>query len=171
MTTATEPVARITLDIACDATAVDCPDTESWQRAADVALSLADIEVSLDGEQVVAIAIVPPAQSAALNTEWRDKPGPTNVLAFPVPRDQVAPIAELSGEGAHLGDLVICADVVADEAKAQGKALAHHYLHMVVHGCLHLVGYDHIEADEAERMEALERQALQALGVPDPYAV
>ncbi|MEL7297673.1 MAG: rRNA maturation RNase YbeY [Pseudomonadota bacterium] len=169
MTIATNPVG-IVLDVACDATEVDCPDTAEWQRAANVALSLADTEGLPDADQVVAIAVVPPAQSAALNTEWRDKPGPTNVLAFPVPRDQVMPMAEMAGEGAHLGDLVICADVVADEAQAQGKALAHHYLHMVVHGCLHLLGYDHIEAGEAEQMEALERQALQKLGVPDPYA-
>ncbi|MNF60131.1 Endoribonuclease YbeY [compost metagenome] len=69
-----------------------------------------------------------------------------------------------------LGDLVICAQVVAREAGEQGKSLDAHWAHLTLHGCLHLLGYDHIDDDEAEEMEALERQLLADLGYPDPYA-
>ncbi|RMQ96703.1 Endoribonuclease YbeY [Pseudomonas savastanoi pv. glycinea] len=69
-----------------------------------------------------------------------------------------------------LGDLVICAPVIAREATEQGKASDAHWAHMVIHGCLHLLGYDHIDDEEAEEMEALERTLLEELGYPDPYA-
>ena len=87
----------------------------------------------------------------------------TNVLSFPFESPIPLPVR-------LLGDLVICAEVVAHEAKSQGKPLLAHWAHMVVHGTLHLLGYDHIEEAEAEHMEQLERNILAALGYPDPYA-
>ena len=114
-----------------------------------------------DGGELV-IRIVDEDESRALNHEYRGKDKPTNVLSFPFEAPPEVPI-EL------LGDLIICAQVVQDESIEQGKTAEAHWSHMVVHGCLHLLGYDHIKDDEAEIMEDLERQILATLGYPDPY--
>ena len=102
------------------------------------------------------IRVVGAAESRRLNRTWRGKDKPTNVLSF-------------SSEH-ELGDLAICAPVVAREAREQGKRPAAHWAHMVVHGVLHLLGYDHETSREADAMEHLERRILAELGVPDPYA-
>ena len=94
-----------------------------------------------------------------LNADFRGKSGPTNVLSFSAPAS-AAP---------HIGDLALAAGVCAREAAEQGKRLEHHLMHLVAHGVLHLVGYDHETDAEAETMEALERQLLMGLGAPDPY--
>jgi probable rRNA maturation factor len=99
-------------------------------------------------------------ESRALNARWRGRAKPTNVLSFPA-----AP--ELGG--GQLGDLVVCAPVVAREAREQGKPLAAHWAHMIVHGTLHLLGFDHERAADARRMEGRERALLARLGVADPY--
>jgi len=102
------------------------------------------------------IRIVEEPESQAFNRDYRGKDKPTNVLSF-------------GGDEGVLGDLVICAPVVAREAVEQGKTAREHWAHMVVHGCLHLQGYDHeVEAD-AQRMEAREIRILKSLGFPDPY--
>ena len=101
-------------------------------------------------------------EGAELNEAYRRKQGPTNVLSFPF---EAPPGVELS----LLGDIVVCAPVVAREAGEQGKILESHWAHMVVHGCLHLLGYDHMEPVEAEAMEALETEILGGLGYPNPY--
>ena len=107
------------------------------------------------------IRIVDEAESASLNGRFRHKPKPTNVLSFPYEAEALdEPI---------LGDLVICAPVVAREAAEQGKTGEAHWAHMVVHGVLHLLGYDHEKDDDAEKMEAREREILCRLGFPDPY--
>ncbi len=115
------------------------------------------------------IRIVGEDESAELNTRYRGKQGPTNVLAFPSePIPSGAP-----GEGAELlpvGDLVICAPVVIREAAEQGKRPDAHWAHMVVHGTLHLAGFDHETARDARTMEAQERELLATLGFADPYA-
>jgi probable rRNA maturation factor len=110
----------------------------------------------------VSIRIVDEDEGATLNRTWRNKNYATNVLSFP---------AELPPEihAALLGDLVICASVVAREAAEQGKRLEAHWAHLVVHGTLHLLGFDHQEEAEAARMEALETAILAGLGYPDPY--
>jgi probable rRNA maturation factor len=90
---------------------------------------------------------------------------PTNVLSFP------AGVALLKQQPQPLGDLAICAVVVTREARAQGKTLAAHWAHMVVHGTLHLMGYDHVKNADAQRMERLERRILRELGFSDPYLV
>jgi probable rRNA maturation factor len=107
------------------------------------------------------IRIVDAEESRSLNHRYRGKDKPTNVLSFHGD-------AELESEPV-LGDLVICAPVVAAEAVEQGKTARAHWAHMVVHGCLHLLGHDHEKEREARRMEALEVSILKRLGFPDPY--
>jgi len=124
-------------------------------RAAEAALAGAnrpggDVVVLLADDDAV----------ASLNARFLGKTGPTNVLSFPAP----------AGARPHLGDIALAYGVCAREAAEQGKSLAHHLMHLVAHGVLHLVGYDHTRDDEAEIMEALERQILEGLGVADPYA-
>jgi probable rRNA maturation factor len=110
----------------------------------------------------LSIRIVGAREGRALNRQYRGKDYATNVLSFPVelPRG----VASLL-----VGDLAICAPVVAREAREQGKPLRDHYTHLTVHGVLHLLGYDHQVAREAERMEALETRILATLGIADPY--
>jgi probable rRNA maturation factor len=109
------------------------------------------------------IRIVDEAEGRALNSRYRGKDYPTNVLSFPSDLPEEV-------DSALLGDLVICAPVVSGEAAEQGKALAAHWAHMVVHGMLHLLGYDHRTEEEAERMEGVEVRILNRLGFADPYA-
>jgi probable rRNA maturation factor len=111
------------------------------------------------------LRIVDEEESAALNSRYRRKRGPTNVLSF---GGGDAP--ETRGELPPLGDLVICAAVVQREAREQGKPAPAHWAHMVVHGVLHLQGYDHETSAEAATMEERERELLAALGFPDPYS-
>ena len=108
------------------------------------------------------IRLVDGAESQALNRDYRGKDKPTNVLSFPFenPPGMTLPL---------LGDLIICHDVVAQEASEQHKPLTHHYAHIVIHGILHLMGYDHIDEQEAEEMEQIERELLASLDIPDPY--
>lgn len=107
------------------------------------------------------IRLVNETEGQALNQEWRDKPNATNVLSFTA--DTVA------GAFAPLGDLVLCTAVVEREVLEQGKTLVNHYTHLLVHGMLHLLGYDHIVDTEADAMEAMEVLVLNELGVDNPY--
>ena len=122
-------------------------DFVRWARAA------------LIGGGQVTIRLVEADEGQELNRDYRGKDYATNVLSFPYEYEPVV-----------MGDLVICHAVVAREAAEQGKPLAAHYAHLVVHGMLHLQGYDHEEEAAAEHMEALERDILAGLGYPDPYA-
>ncbi|WP_166254133.1 rRNA maturation RNase YbeY [Marinobacter salicampi] len=110
----------------------------------------------------VTLRIVGREESAELNGLYRHKTGPTNVLSFPfeAPAGITLPLA---------GDLVVCAPVVRDEALEQGKTLSNHWAHMIIHGMLHLQGYDHINDDDAEIMESLEIRLLRELGIGNPY--
>ncbi len=143
------------------ATAEPVPDEDdirSWIIAAleyqKNALPDADCEIS--------IRLVDSAEMSRLNQQYRGKDGPTNVLSFP---------CDLPAELAHplLGDVVICAPVVRCEANEQGKSNSAHWAHMAVHGTLHLLGYDHVQNDEADIMEALETRILSSLDFPCPY--
>ena len=108
------------------------------------------------------IRVVGTAESRALNLRYRGKPAPTNVLSFPMPAD--------AGQAPGIiGDIVVCAPLVAREARQQGKALRAHWAHMVIHGTLHLLGFDHRRATDARRMEGRERELLARLGFADPY--
>lgn len=113
----------------------------------------------------VAVRVATPGESTALNGSYRGKPYATNVLSFPAD----VPHGWPKGEPRPLGDLVICARVVAREAREQRKPLPAHWAHMVVHGTLHLLGYDHEADDEAARMERREKRVLKSLGFADPY--
>lgn len=136
----------------------DSPTEADFIRWTEAALQ------SVDEDCELSIRLVDVDESAELNSTYRNKTGPTNVLSFPFE----SPI-EL--EPRLLGDLVICVPVVEKEAGQQGKPVEHHWAHMVIHGCLHLLGYDHIDADEAEEMETLEIQILHAINIANPYEI
>ena len=126
------------------------------------------IELALKGAKrrratEINVLITDAETGRSLNRDFRGKDYATNVLSFPaeLPPELKSPL---------IGDLAICAPVVAREAADQGKRLRDHYAHMVVHGTLHLLGYDHVDEREAERMEALETKLLAELGIADPYA-
>lgn len=112
-------------------------------------------------EGALCLRLVDAEESRALNHRFRGKDRPTNVLSFPADSPLV--------EEPELGDIVLCAPVIAAEAAEQGKTARAHWAHMVVHGVLHLCGYDHIDDDEARVMEAAERRILAGLGFADPY--
>lgn len=117
----------------------------------------------------LSIRLVDNEESQQLNFEYRGKDKPTNVLSFPF---ELPPeLAGLEDVGNLIGDLVICVPVVAAEAHVQNKTFSDHFAHMVVHGCLHLLGYDHIKDEEADIMENLERQILAQLEIADPYFI
>jgi len=145
----------IEVDIQRASEAPDQPDDDSLIRWA--ALALRD-----KPDHELTIRLVDADESQALNSEYRHKDYPTNVLSFPadLPPELNIPL---------LGDLVICVPVVNREAAEQGKPREAHWAHMVIHGCLHLLGHDHIEDADAEAMEQLERQLLAELGIADPY--
>jgi probable rRNA maturation factor len=154
----------INLDFQAEFEADNLPDFDQLNLWAQAALK--DLKKHAD----LSVVIVGPEESQALNLEFRAKDKPTNVLSFPfeMPEELIG----LDDDMANLlGDLIICAPVVEREAKEQNKPLEHHWAHMVVHGCLHLLGYDHIKDDEAEIMENLERTILQRLDIPDPYLI
>jgi len=110
----------------------------------------------------LSIRLVDEKEAAELNSSYRGKTGATNVLSFPF--DSPIPM-----EPRLLGDLILCVPVVEKEALEQHKIVNDHWAHLVVHGCLHLLGYDHIEQDQAEQMENLEITILQSLNIADPY--
>mgnify|MGYP000099896319 CR=1 FL=1 len=117
-------------------------------------------------ESELTVRIVDEEESQALNSEYRGKNYPTNVLSFPF---EVPPYVTEEMEFPLLGDLVICAQVVNREAVEQNKTFEAHWAHMLLHGSLHLLGYDHVEDIEAEQMEAIEIEILQKIGFPNPY--
>lgn len=114
------------------------------------------------GDSELTIRLVDEEEGRELNRTWRHKDYATNVLSFP------ADVPDEFLDIPLLGDLVICVPVVEREAAEQGKTPEAHWAHLVIHGCLHLLGYDHIEDAEAEEMEGLERELLAELGHPDP---
>lgn len=146
----------VRLDVEDTSGAAGVPDSAALGRWAEAALTGRRPGVEL------CIRIVGEVEAAELNSRYRGKPGATNVLSFPAELPAGVPLK-------LLGDLVICAPVVAREAAAQGKALDAHWAHMVVHGCLHLAGYDHEDEAQAAEMEPLETAILAQLGYPDPY--
>ena len=137
---------------------VNSPLWTGHQEVLVSALAAAAAEEKKAG--VVSLMLGDDATMTRLNREWRGKDGPTNVLSFPAPR--VDP--------AFLGDIALAAETIAAEAEFQGKRFEHHAAHLVVHGFLHLLGYDHENPADAEAMEARERAILVSLGIDDPYA-
>lgn len=145
----------IELDIQRASSAPDQPDDDSFIRWVGLALGAGT-------DRELTIRLVDADEGRQLNNTYRSKDYATNVLSFPadLPPELDLPL---------LGDLVICVPVVAREADEQGKPLLAHWAHMVIHGCLHLLGYDHIDDADAEEMETLERELLAELGIADPY--
>ncbi len=136
----------------------DCPTQADVQLWAETAIR----GVQDQDNAELTVRIVGEDESANLNETYRHQHGATNVLSFPFE-------APVEVESHLLGDLVICAPVVEKEAAQQGKSVQSHWAHMVVHGSLHLLGYDHIDDDGAHEMESLEIKLLESLGFSDPY--
>ncbi|MDJ0792705.1 MAG: rRNA maturation RNase YbeY [Woeseiaceae bacterium] len=147
------------VQLACsDDTTPEADTITAW-----VSRAVAATGVSRDHE--VSVRVVSKEEIRQLNRDYRDKDQPTNVLSFPS-----GPIEGLpDDEPVPLGDIVVCASVVAAEAAAQGKRLQDHWAHMLVHGTLHLMGFDHQEESEAAEMEGKETKILTGHGLPDPY--
>ncbi len=137
-------------------------DETGLPEFADVHHWLETVISPFQSQAEVTVRIVDTEESHQLNHEYRGKDRPTNVLSFPF---EAPPEVEID----LLGDLVICRQVVEREAKEQNKPLIAHWAHMVVHGSLHLLGYDHIEENEAQEMESLETEIMQKMGYEDPY--
>ncbi len=154
--------ANVWLDIDDDVSSEGLPSETDCTRYISAMLET----LSITQPCSVDIRIVGSAEGRELNAHYRNKDYATNVLSFPADLPE-ALLAELDER--PLGDLAICAEIVATEAREQGKPLAAHWAHMIVHGGLHLLGYDHIEADDAARMEPLELQILSCLGIDNPY--
>jgi len=159
---------EIIVDIADEAWLAKVPDAEErCVRVAAITLGAAAALVDLPAERLeVSLVLTNDSQVQDLNRDYRGQDKPTNVLSFaaldadsPIPPD--GPIL--------LGDVIIARETAEREAADEDKQLVHHLSHLVVHGVLHLLGYDHMEDDEAEEMESLERSILAGLGVPDPY--
>ncbi|MCQ4281614.1 rRNA maturation RNase YbeY [Pseudomonas stutzeri] len=147
----------IELDLQCESQGA-IPSEADLRRWCELGLR----QRTADSE--LTIRLVDEPEGRELNRTWRQKDYATNVLSFP------AEVPDGLLDIPLLGDLVICVPVLEREAVEQGKTLQAHWAHLVIHGCLHLLGYDHIDDDEAEEMESIERQLLAELGHTDPYA-
>jgi probable rRNA maturation factor len=144
-------------------------ESPRWRAVPDAAAVLrraigaAADSVDIPAGAALAIVLTDDAAMRALNGRWRGRAEPTNVLSFPA--------ADRAARDGALGDIAIAYETTAREAEAEGKRFADHLAHLAVHGFLHLLGYDHQSADEADAMERLERMILARLGIADPYAV
>ena len=151
------PMIMIKVDIQRVTTSPELPENQqirSWVKSTMAAVDKKNRELT--------VRIVDEEEGTQLNEHWRKKKGSTNVLSFP------------SGDAKQytpglLGDIVLCAPVIIREAGEQKKTLESHWAHMIIHGTLHLLGYDHIKAEEAEEMELLEIRILESLGYKNPY--
>ena len=148
----------IDLQIACNPT--ELPTEAQFQLWVDTAL--AEVSSKPEQEFELTIRLVNSEESQQLNNQYRGKDKPTNVLSFPF---EVPDGIELN----LLGDLIICIEVMKQEAQEQNKILFDHWAHLVIHGCLHLVGFDHISDSEADEMESIEIAILEKLGISNPY--
>jgi probable rRNA maturation factor len=149
----------VDLQLACESEDAlpELSQLEQWVEVTLIAASETPLEIA-----ELTVRIVDSEESQELNAQYREKDKPTNVLSFPFqnPPGITLPL---------LGDLVICKTVVEKEAQEQQKPLLSHWAHMLIHGTLHLLGYDHIEDDEAETMESIETKLMIELGFSDPY--
>ena len=150
----------IEVDVQAAMSAVDVPGDDVVKRWVAAAVRAAGVA----GDCEVSVRFVDQQEGSALNEQYRDRQGPTNVLSFPA-AEMLAPDAPRL-----LGDIVLCVPVILQEAEQGGIAPADHFAHLLVHGTLHLLGHDHAEAAEAAAMEALETRILGEGGIADPYA-
>lgn len=151
-------------------------EDHDWQAQAERAVSAAfsvssyGVLTSADFALSISISLSTNEEVQALNAQWRGKDKPTNVLSFPMlDADELAALANTDDGEVLLGDMILAYDVCVAEADEKGISLADHVTHLIIHGTLHLLGYDHIDDVEAEHMEDLEVKALASLGLGNPY--
>lgn len=155
------------LDLQLATDCADIPKQEDIQLWLDTLLLHQQI-----AQKEITVRIVDEAEIQQLNQQYRGKDKPTNVLSFPFEMPELSlPIDVQIDESISmfLGDIVICTQVVKQESLEQNKLLGHHWAHMIIHGTLHLLGYDHIDEQEAQEMEGIEMAILQKLAIDDPY--
>jgi probable rRNA maturation factor len=157
-----QPASTTVIDLQLALPTADIPGVDEFTRWADAALAEAGHAEPVE----ITVRIVDAEESQTLNREYREKDKPTNVLSFP---NDLPDFLREQLDILPLGDLVICAPVVAQEAAEQGKPVRDHWAHLSVHGVLHLLGFDHLEDEEADAMEAMEVRALAALAIANPY--
>ena len=166
----------MTLELALDADE-DWDSSTDWARLAEAAARAAIAESAFpalaEAARPVELSVVltDDQQVRALNAEWRGKDNPTNVLSFPQAEPEELDDAGTDGPELMLGDIVLARETCAREAQEKAIALEDHATHLLVHGTLHLLGYDHQDDDSAEDMEARETRALARLGIANPYEV
>jgi probable rRNA maturation factor len=154
---------QIELDLQNAIDSKQLPSFENMQNW--IIAALEKVDAKFDRPEIT-IRIVSQQESQQLNLEYRGKGKPTNVLSFPFEAPEMIPLEAL---GEFLGDLVICEQVLEQEAQEQKKTVQSHWAHLIIHGVLHLLGFDHIEEHQAEEMEALEIEVMKELGFEDPY--
>jgi probable rRNA maturation factor len=144
----------------------DWPVEETLEELARRAIGAAFAEADIrQAATELSLVFTDDAHIRSLNAAWRNKDKPTNVLSFPAfPVKRESPLPPM------LGDIILASETIAGEAELEGKPLEHHLTHLIIHGLLHLLGYDHETDAEAEEMEAAERRALARLAISDPYA-
>ena len=158
-----EPFAvEIDVTVEVDGWPIDAELETLARRAVESAMAEAGMP---SGQSELSLVFSDDAAVQALNSEWRGKDKPTNVLSFPA-----FPLKRGAALPPMLGDIVLALETVRREAELEEKPLEHHISHLVIHGFLHLLGYDHESDEEAEEMEVAERRALARLAIPDPYA-
>ncbi|MCL4114733.1 UNVERIFIED_CONTAM: hypothetical protein GTU68_053612 [Idotea baltica] len=143
----------------------DLAELQLWCKKAIQTVSYSNI---FNDSLSVLVRVVNDAESAELNKTYREKEGPTNIEKSGLDNDQKIQRRE---QQSHLGDLVICHSLVANEALEQDKSVISHWAHLIVHGTLHLQGFDHVDDDEADQMEGLEIKILEQLGFKNPYMI
>ena len=155
---------KIAIDIVNDSQSDTTPELKQCQSWLESALAHLENSRALE----LSIRFVESTEIQRLNREYRSKDKPTNVLSFP---SQIPEAVAAEMDSYHLGDIAICSEIVESEAQAQNKQLDAHWAHLLIHGLLHLLGYDHDSDEQASEMENLEIQILKTLGFPDPYLV
>lgn len=143
------------------------PSVEQMQLWAQTAFELA----TYNKDCAFTARFTTPEEVHSLNKQYRNVDRPTNILSFPFEAPEDLPEEALEDECEYLGDLVICMDILQKEAQEQNKSLIEHCAHLIIHGCLHLLGFDHITDEEAQEMEGLEIKILAKLGYANPYEV
>jgi probable rRNA maturation factor len=161
----TKSAVGLPVDIDISIEAGEWPDEAALTRLVQRAAAAAFAETGAGGRSELSMVFSDDAHIRGLNAGWRGKDRPTNVLSFPAfPLQKGGPLPPM------LGDIVLAAETVTREAVLEDKPVEDHITHLVIHGLLHLLGYDHETDAEAEAMEAIERAALARLAIPDPYA-